>query len=224
MRRTTLAWMVPLLAACAALAGCGMPVPDTPLTQAVERGDVEGLRSLLAQGADPDGKDRHGLTPLGRACRHGNPALIDALLDAKADPDLPDGYINGWTALMHAIHKNQNEAALLLLSRGAAPSAKAPNGVTPLMLAAGQGNREMVTALLERGADPYAETLDHTTALTGAVMQGDAEIVRALLAAAPGLKLGTTMEDTISRWVARVRGRSEILEMVEGAGPRSGPR
>ncbi len=45
---------------------------------------------LLAAGADPDAVDGDGLRPLHRACGHGVAEIAGALIDAGADPFLPD--------------------------------------------------------------------------------------------------------------------------------------
>lgn len=45
---------------------------------------------LLAAGADPDAVDGEGLRPLHRACGHGVAEIAAALVDAGADPFLPD--------------------------------------------------------------------------------------------------------------------------------------
>src|SRR5262245_49213025 len=94
------------LSACFVTA-CALPRPDTQLTIAVDKGDLATVQELLAQGAQPDAPDRHGLTPLIRATRAGNRPILRALLDAGASPNQNDGYVNGWTPMMHAIHKNQ---------------------------------------------------------------------------------------------------------------------
>src|SRR6185436_15626422 len=104
-----------LLPAALSLTGCMRPEPDTPLTIAVERDDLAAVRELLAQGTAPDAPDSHGLTPLVRASRHGNLEIAHALLDAGASPDRNDGYINGWTPMMHAIHKDQPRVVELLV-------------------------------------------------------------------------------------------------------------
>ena len=47
---------------------------------------------LLDAGADPNAVNRNGATPLTLACTNANPALIERLLEAGADPSLaPNG-------------------------------------------------------------------------------------------------------------------------------------
>ena len=84
--------------------------PDTPLTAAAARNDVEELRRLLAAGhsADDAGDE---LTPLIWAARAGAIEAMTALLDAGADVDARGRSTSQWTPLQHAIHRRQTGAA-----------------------------------------------------------------------------------------------------------------
>ena len=114
--------------------------------------------------------------PLIRAARGGDIAEIRRLVESGDDPNVIGG-VNGWPALMHAIHKNQLASAGALLDAGADPDARARDGQTALMMAAGYGNTAMVRLLLDRGADPRLETSRGLSALTLAV-SGVADIDR----------------------------------------------
>src|SRR5262245_50033311 len=105
-RRTELVMLAAILAT---LGACGMPSPETPLAAAAAGGRAQDIRTLLARGADPNQKDSSGLTPLIWAARIGHVEAVNALLEGGADPDLQDSFVNGWTAMMHAVHKGQKE-------------------------------------------------------------------------------------------------------------------
>lgn len=207
-----------LLPAALSMTGCMRPEPDTSLTIAVEGGELDTVRTLLAQGAAPDTPDRHGLTALVRATRGGNLDIVSALLAAGASPNQNDGFVNGWTPMMHAIHKSQPKVVDLLIEAGADVNGRAPNGCTALMFAAGEGQLDVVKVLLDKGADPRAETLEHTTALTNAVAGGHTEIVRLLMTRAPDLKLKGILEDRVALMLTWVRGRRAIRGLLNEAG------
>jgi len=91
-------------------------------------------------------------TPLVDAARAGDIAEIRALTAKGADPNELAG-VNGWTPLMHAIHKNQRASVAALLDAHADPNLASPSGETPLMMAAGYGQTSIVQLLLARGAN-----------------------------------------------------------------------
>ncbi|HEY3444247.1 MAG TPA: ankyrin repeat domain-containing protein [Paludibaculum sp.] len=87
------------------------------------------------------------------AARSGDVAAVQTLLRGGADANETGG-VNGWTALQHAIHKNQTGTVAALLDGGADPNARGGGRMTPLMMAAGYGQEEIVRILLRKGADP----------------------------------------------------------------------
>lgn len=119
------------------------------------------LPFLLVLGCAASSSTESTLT---RAVRDGDAAAVRALCARGADPDQPSGG-NGWSPLMHAVHKNQTGTAVALLDAGAHVDRAAPGGMTPLMMTAGYGNREMVALLLARGANPRVKDEDGATAL-----------------------------------------------------------
>jgi ankyrin repeat protein len=157
-----LVWMPVLL-----LSGCARH-RDIPLLQAAQQGDTQALRALLSRGADPNQKDTGGLTALILSARAGSVPAVEALLRHGADPNLRGG-VNGWTPLMHAIHKNQLGAAQALLDGGAQVDSRGRSGETALMTAAGYGYTPIVELLLERGANPRAATPDGYNVLAAAL-------------------------------------------------------
>lgn len=86
------------------------------------------------------------------AVRSGDVPTTKMMLARGADANAPVGG-NGWTPLLHAVHKHQLKTALVLLEQAHAdPNRGGPDGITPLMMAAGYGQRDMVELLLSHGA------------------------------------------------------------------------
>jgi ankyrin repeat protein len=108
------------------------------------------LLLLLAIGCAVTGKNESEFIG---AVRSGDVADVRALCAHGADPNAPFGP-NGWTPLLHAVHKHQLGTAAALIDAGAMIDRAAPGGMTPLVMAAGYGHRDMVALLLQRGATP----------------------------------------------------------------------
>jgi len=211
----------PILLLCAA-SGCFLGGPDTPLGRAAGGGDLSAMTALLDHGADPNAPGAHGMTPLASAARSGRVEAIELLLTRGADPHRGCG-VNGWTPLLHALHKDQQAAAAQLMVTCTAPSAELDDA---LFMAAGYAQAATVAALLERGADPSKDFGDGANALSNAV-SGAFDIdfsyrgcaahtatVRALLAV-PSLTLEGSA-GTAARRSAERHDCKEMLTLLEG--------
>ena len=194
--------------------------PETALEKAAVSGSVEELRREVWLRQGVNGVDRSGFTALDWAARTGRTDAIAELVLAGAEAELHDCGPNGWTALLHAVHKNQLESVRALLAAGADPNGRGDNGLTPLMLAAAQGEPEIVEELLKSGANPRLHGPLRWTALEQAVANGHPEVVDALLRKDPGLRLGNGPRAWAIRGMAWVQGHSEVLDRldVRGAG------
>ncbi len=140
----------------------------TTLFEAAAVGDVERVRALVVQGADPDARAEDGATPLMRAARGGHLATVLALIAAGADVNAADPA--GWTALARAVHNPESDrgdadVVRALIDAGADVEAPIGYGIRPLMLAAGYGETAVVQALLDAGADVLARNHGGLTAL-----------------------------------------------------------
>jgi hypothetical protein len=87
------------------------------------------------------------------AARGGDVRALQGALARGAKLNATDDGLNGWTPLLHAIHKGQAGSVTALLEAGADPNRPGRDGSTPLTMAAGYGYAPIVRELLRRGAE-----------------------------------------------------------------------
>jgi ankyrin repeat protein len=142
---------------------------NAELFAAIDRGDVDQVRALLAAGADPDAvlAEWPGWRPLHAAIdvlEEGRPLeTVVALLSHGATVD-------GWdpqhdaTPLLMAVFRGQPEAIRLLLDAGADVNVRGSEGDSPLRWAVQAGDLVLARLLLEHGA---ARDIDASGGPTG---------------------------------------------------------
>jgi uncharacterized protein len=188
------------------------------LFESIAAGDEHALREELER--DPDSaseRNADGLSPVLYALYNGQEGLVDPILDANpaldvfdaaavgrrrgleelldAEPNLATAWsADGFTALHLAAFFGQEDAAKLLLERGAEPNVVARHAsivVTPLHSAAAGAHPALVKLLLAAGADVNAAQDGGFTPLHSAANNDDRESAEALLAAGADATLRT---------------------------------
>lgn len=152
---------------------------NTKLTDAARTQDTAEVRRLLAEGANPNAKDKNGRTPLMEASSGGYTDTVRVLLDKGADVNATD--MVGWSALFWAAFSRRMETLRTLVAKGADVNLKDNEGRTALIWAASSGDTDTVRALLEKGANVNAKDGHGWTALMNAADLGHKDTVRALL-------------------------------------------
>lgn len=122
-----------------------------PIIKAVQNGDEDMVRCLIAAKVNVNVGDQHYKTPLIWAIRSDEPEIVTELMTAGADVNALDS--TGWSALRHAIQKGRSDIAKQLVKAGADVNSTDNTGLTPLMQAAAGNNREIAELLLSKGAD-----------------------------------------------------------------------
>ena len=138
------------------------------LQRAMERGDLATVESLVGDRPGYPNFEARGLGfLLVGALYHAPPRLVEALLDAGADPNQPvdDGFPPLIAALTIAAtapgergRSDTAELIALLIRHGADVAQRGINDWTALHVAAGYGLADEVELLLDAGADPNAIT------------------------------------------------------------------
>jgi ankyrin len=161
-------------------AGAASAAGRVPLVDAVERGDLAAVRTLIAQKADLNAAREDGLTPLHAAVHADRLDIADALLRAGATATAKDRY--GLTPLYLAALNGSVPLLQRLLDAGADPNTADPGGETALMTATRTGAVDAMRLLIERGAQVDAREPEfQQTALMIAVREDHAPAVDLLI-------------------------------------------
>ncbi|MGH7576838.1 MAG: ankyrin repeat domain-containing protein [Longimicrobiales bacterium] len=202
-----------LFCVASVLGAASPPPPDSPVADAAMRGDREGVRALLHQGADVNAAQGDGMTALHWAATHGDDDLARMLLYAGATLDAATRNGN-YTALHLAARAGSAPVVRVLLDAGAdVGTATTSGGATALHFAAAQGDAEVIAALIEHGADvDVRESAWGQTPLMWAAAYDRLEALETLIAHNADIALASNVEDVPSlereaRAAARARNR-----------------
>ena len=164
-----------------ALSGWAL-APDAPVADAAKRGDLEGVRALVREGADVNAAQGDGMTALHWAAMNGDVEMARVLIYTGAGVKALTR-LGAYTPLHLASQKGHGDVVSILLEAGADANAlTTTGGVSPLHFAAASGDVETVSVLIDAGAvlDVAEQQWGHTP-LIFAAAKNRAGAIRLLL-------------------------------------------
>ena len=195
---------LPGLGAVLAYANSGLGQPS-PLVRAASDGDVAGVRSLLAGGADPNRADDSsvgGWTPLMAAGKSGSADVARALLKARANVNATNEY--GATALDIAIVNHGPSSPVAVVIKAAGGSTRKEKG--------GAGPRPP-----PRPSD-VAEARDYGGNVHNAAARGDLAELKVLLDGNTDLVSSKNQDGDTPLHLAALKGRKDVAELLLSSG------
>lgn len=156
----------------------GSAPKNAPLLDAVAKGDLSEVRTLIARGEDADGRDIEGKTALINAGWRGDPTMVGSLIEVGADPDVIDKA--GRSAINWASSNGHAEVVQRLIKSGVEMDVPDDTGRTALIRATINGHADVVKALVAGGARIDAKDKSRQSAIDYAKKQGYEDIVRIL--------------------------------------------
>ena len=152
---------------------------------AVSNSQLDVVKLLLENGANPNHMDAQGETPLMAAIRGGRNdspkemriRIIKALLDRGADPNLPAASGYNYPPIVEAAALGQADVLALLLDAGAHVQATNKIGQTALHLVKDTNTARLLVAA---GSDPKARSADGETPAESARRLGNAQVEKLL--------------------------------------------
>ena len=203
-----------LFLAAVLIAGTSGFAADSPLLDAVRRGDEAAVRALLRSRAAVNTATADGTTALHVAAKSDHPGILKLLIGAGAQVNAADRY--GITPLALAAMNGSAPAVAALLDAGADARGRVGDGETVLMAAARTGRTEPARLLLDRGADPNArEPWLGETAAMWAAGENHGDMVRLLAARKADLNVRSAVPEF-------PKVKVDLATMVTTALPRGG--
>lgn len=150
---------------------------------AVITGHINIIKIVLARQIHPDLILKDNKTAIQLAVEHNQIAIMQLLLEAKANPNVIDPH-TGASLLSVAAKERNLKAVNMLLSAHANPTIT-EEGNSALDWAAYYNQFSMLTLLLKAGANPNRQTNRGDTPLILAIQHGESSLVWALLNAYP---------------------------------------
>lgn len=153
----------------------------TALYRAAENGELEMIKALLAEKANPDIADDHGYTPLHRAVDNGQTAAARLLIAGGADVNAHNHkYV---TPILTAARYGQIDVVKDLVAAHCDINAvSAATGRTGLHWACENGHTPVVEFLIAQGARTDILDRKQVMPIINAAREGQLEIVKALVA------------------------------------------
>ncbi|OEJ14534.1 hypothetical protein BFL38_05715 [Brachyspira hampsonii] len=145
------------------------PMYSQTFFSAVRYNNIEGVKSYLAKGANPNSQDEYGFTALMYAALMGYDDIAKLLIEEGTDVNIKDNA--GATALMYAARNTNYEMAEFLLKNGADVNIRDTSGETALYYSIkhdsfGQENAiKILNLLIKYGADVNTKDNDGASLL-----------------------------------------------------------
>ncbi|XP_060889460.1 cyclin-dependent kinase 4 inhibitor C [Labrus mixtus] len=143
------------------------------LCNASASGQLPDVLILLQNGADVNGFNTFNRTAL-QVVKLGDTALVEALLEAGADPNVPDPVLN-LTVTHDAAREGFIDSVRVLVDHGANTNLVDGHGNLPLHLAAREGHLDVTQLLIECTANPQTANGEGYTAGELALLYGNTD-------------------------------------------------
>ncbi|MCK9169234.1 MAG: ankyrin repeat domain-containing protein [Treponema sp.] len=131
----------------------GIPFTPACFGLFIAKGRLDVCRKYFQAGMNVNVRDGEGTPMLNVATRHEQKECIAWLLDNGADIDAVSAD-RGYTALMDAVWRGNEEITELLIKRGSKMNTVNKEGQTMLVLAVGAGHENICRMLVEHGENP----------------------------------------------------------------------
>lgn len=183
----------------------------TWLHEVCNSGEIEVVKALIKNGANPNEKSIKGWTPLHYAVNSSNLESVKILLSiAEIQPNIQNS--SGATPLHIAVNFNNVESVKMLLENAKIqPDIEDENGATPLHFAVKNGNTEIINLLCAKQVD-LDKKVGGWSPLHIAVQTGNLTVIQLLLE--KGAKFSLSDSGVTPLEMARQNNQANIVEFL----------
>ncbi len=174
--------------------------PEEKLISRAGQGDLQGVKSLLDDGINPNAANKDGLTALKCAAMRGYLNIVRVLQERGADINAK--CTDGSTYLMDAAVLGKKDIVRFLLDENVAVNEADKIDRTALMYTAASGQTEIARMLLDRDAQINAVNKDGGTPLIIASFNGNTSLVRLLIERGANVNAADIKGMTSLMWAA----------------------
>ncbi|MDT5120730.1 MAG: hypothetical protein QOC96_212 [Acidobacteriota bacterium] len=185
---------------------------NAALIKAAQEGDLNGIRLLMADGADVNASSNEQWTPFTIAAEGFALETVNTLFGQSAALD--SSVNQGWTALMIATIAGHLEVVRALVEKGAQVNALNHQGWTALRFAVSMDETEILHLLLDAGADANLPDHEGKTALMQAAGENIHDSLKMLLDAGADPHLKDHNQQT-ALMIAERQNHTEIIKLLK---------
>ena len=149
---------------------------EDKLINAVKKGDLKSVETLIAEGTGLEARDNENMTPLMIAAEKGYTDIFRFLIGAGADVNAKDRFNR--TAFFRAADKNHIEIVKIVIAEGGAIDRETLEGF--LVSSASKGNTEMVKALIVESARMRDNALETAYSIAQSRRRSNPELFNAI--------------------------------------------
>lgn len=177
-----------------------------------KRGNIEAVKTLLAEGANVNETSNEKKSSLHFASKSGNIKIVKTLIDKQSDVNLKTR--NGLSALYFATLKGHDEIIDLLLSKGTRAELKEKYGNNPFFVACQQGRTKLVKKFLQHNPFINCALANGISALMVAVDTENYALTEILLENGADAKIIRTDDGFHPIHVAAELGNETIVKIL----------